>query len=152
MQMNNQKVPLSSSLEVVSAYTQALAAGDNQAMEALRAQDFVLDFVTQDAWGSGPLSGEEPRNFWAAWFEGFPEMDFQVTRTIAAEEVVVTQWVFTGTNTGPMPPIIEPQPEPTGKTIRFRGISVYDIADGLIQRETTYIDLGTLLVELGVEL
>jgi len=152
MQMNDQKVPLSSSLEVVSAYTQALAAGDNQAMEALRAQDFVLDFVTQDAWGSGPLSGDEPRNFWAAWFEGFPEMDFQVTRTIAAEEVVVTQWVFTGTNTGPMPPIIETQLEPTGKTIRFRGISVYDIADRLIQRETTYIDLGTILVELGVEL
>ena len=152
MQIHDQKAPLSSSLEVVSAYTQALAAGDSQAMEALRAQDFVLDFVTQDAWGSGPLSGEEPRNFWAAWFEGFPEMDFQVTRTIAAEEVVVTQWVFTGTNTGPMPPIIETQLDPTDKTIRFRGISVYDIADSLIQRETTYIDLGTILVELGVEL
>lgn len=152
MQSHEQKLLHPSSLEVVAAYTQALAAGDSQAMESLQAQDYVLDFVTQDAWGSGPLTGEEPRNFWAAWFEGFPEMDFQVTRTIAAEEVVVTQWVFTGTNTGPMPPIIEPQPEPTGKTIRFRGISVYDVADGLIQRETTYIDLGTLLVELGVVL
>ena len=146
------KPSLSPALKVVVAYTEALAEGDNQKMEQLRAENFVLDFVNQDAWGSGPLTGEEPRNFWAAWFEGFPEMDFQVTRTIAAEEVVVTQWVFTGTNTGPMPPIIEPQPEPTGKTIRFRGISVYDIADGLIQRETTYIDLGTLLVELGVVL
>ena len=152
MQSHDQKIHHSSSLEVVSAYTQALAAGDSQTMESLRSQDFVLDFVTQDAWGSGPLTGEEPRNFWAAWFEGFPEMDFQVTRTIAAEEVVVTQWVFTGTNTGPMPPIIEPLPGPTGKTIRFRGISVYDITNGLIQRETTYIDLGTLLVELGVVL
>lgn len=143
--------PSSSSLEVVSAYTQALAAGDSQRMGELRAKDFKLDFVSQDAWGSVPLSGEEPKNFWSAWFEGFPEMDFQVNRTIAAETVIVTQWTFTGTNTGPVPPIIESQREPTGKTIRFRGISVYDIAAGLIQRETTYIDLGTLLVELGVE-
>jgi len=152
MNSPDQKIPLSSALEVVSAYTQALSAGDSQGMYALRAQDFVLDFVTQDAWGSGPLTGEEPRNFWSVWFEGFPEMDFQVTRTIAADELVVTQWIFTGTNTGPVPPIIESQLEPTGKTIRFRGISVYDIADGLIQCETTYIDLGTLLVELGVVL
>jgi steroid delta-isomerase-like uncharacterized protein len=152
MQSAEQNVPLSSALEVVSAYIQALAAGDSQGMDDLRTQDFALDFVNQDAWGSAPLTGEEPRNFWAAWFEGFPEMDFQVTRTIAADEVVVTQWAFTGTNTGPMPPIIEPLPEPTGKTICFRGISVYDIAEGLIQRETTYIDLGTLLVELGIDL
>ena len=53
---------------------------------------------------------------------------------------------------GPVPPIIESHLEPTGKTICFRGISVYDIADGLIKRETTYIDLGTLLVELGIRL
>ena len=150
--LTDDQEPLSPSLQIVSAYIQALATGDNQGMDALRSRDFVLDFVTQDAWGSGPLTGEEPRNFWSAWFEGFPEMDFQVTRTIAADEVVVTQWVFTGTNTGPMPPIIEPLPAPTGKTICFRGISVYDIADGLIQCETTYIDLGTLLVELGVNL
>lgn len=152
MQSQDQKKLHPSSLEVVSAYTRALAAGDSQSMDVLRAQDFVLDFVTQDAWGFGPLTGEEPRNFWSAWFDGFPEMDFQVTRTIAAEAVVVTQWTFTGTNTGPVPPIIESQLEPTGKTICFRGISVYDITAGLIQRETTYIDLGTLLVELGVEL
>ena len=33
----------------------------------------------------------------------------------------------------------------------FRGVSVYEIAAGLIQRETTYLDLATLLVELEVE-
>ena len=92
--LTDDQEPLSPSLQIVSAYIQALATGDNQGMDALRSRDFVLDFVTQDAWGSGPLTGEEPRNFWSAWFEGFPEMDFQVTRTIAADEVVVTQWVF----------------------------------------------------------
>jgi steroid delta-isomerase-like uncharacterized protein len=140
----------SSALDVVAAYTQALALQDHDQMEQLRSADYVLDFVNQDAWGADPLTGEEPRNFWTAWFQGFPQMDFQVTRTIAAEQVVVTQWVFTGTNDGPVPSFIASNPQPTGKTICFRGISVYDINAGLIQRETTYIDLGTLLVELGV--
>ena len=42
--------------------------------------------------------------------------------------------------------------EPSDQTIQFRGISIYDVRDGLIQRETTYIDLATLMVELGVTL
>ena len=65
---------------------------------------------------------------------------------------MVTEWIFTGNNTGPLvPPIFEERVEPTGKTIRLRGVPVYDIAKGSITRETVYIDLGTLIVELGVE-
>jgi steroid delta-isomerase-like uncharacterized protein len=90
--------------------------------------------------------------FWSAWFVAFPELDYQVTRTIAAERVVVTQWVFSGTNSGPLgPPLLGSHAGPLGKTIRLRGISVYDVDAGLIQRETAYIDFATLMVELGVE-
>jgi steroid delta-isomerase-like uncharacterized protein len=141
-----------SALDLVSKYVAALASGDSERMNALRSQDFVLDFVYSDAFESGPLSEKETEAFWPAWFAGFPEMDFEVTRTIAAEKVVVTQWVFTGTNSGPLgSPIFESGREPTDRTIRFRGVSIYDVHGGLIQRETTYMDLATLMVELGVE-
>lgn len=140
-------------LEVTSQYTAALAAGATDRMNALRSPDFVLDFVYGDASESGPLSLEETKNFWPAWLAGFPEMDYEVTRTIAASDVVVTQWIFTGTNTEPFGPEIFEQPfAPTGRTVMFRGVSIYDIADGLIQRETSYMDLATIMVELGVEL
>ena len=80
-------------------------------------------------------------------------MDYQITRTIATKEVVVTQWTFTGTHSEPLgPPIFEDPLEPTNRTVMFRGVSVYDIGDGLIHRETTYMDLATVMVELGVEL
>ena len=80
-------------------------------------------------------------------------MDFEVTRTIAADDVVFTQWIFTGTHTALLvPPIFQKSVTPTGRTIRFRGVSVYDLADGLIQRETTYLDLATLLVELELQI
>jgi len=141
------------SLEIASNYVAALAAGDTDRMNALRTADFELDFVYGDASESGPLSSEETKEFWPSWLVGFPEMDYEVTRTIAAEEVVVMQWVFTGTHSQMLgPPIFEPPVPPTGRTIMFRGVSIYDISEGLINRETTYMDLATLMVELGVEL
>jgi steroid delta-isomerase-like uncharacterized protein len=142
-----------SALEVTSRYVAALAARDYESMNTLRAADFVLDFVYGDASESGPLSSEETKHFWPSWLSGFPEMDYEVTRTIAADEVVVTQWVFTGTHAERLgPPIFDPPVAPTGRTVMFRGVSIYDIAGGLIQSETSYMDLATILVELGVEL
>jgi predicted ester cyclase len=143
----------SSALEVVAEYSAALAASDSEGMDALRGEDFALDLVHRDAFESAELSRQETKAFWPSWFASFPEMDYQVTRTIAAEEVVVTQWVFMGTNTGPLtPPVFGSHMEPTGKTIRFRGVSLYDVRRGLIQREMICMDMVTLYVELGVNL
>ena len=141
------------SLQLVARYAAALAAQDSAAMAALRAPDYALDYVHLDAFAGKPQSAEETAGFWPAWFAGFPEMDFEITRTIAAESVVVIQWVFTGTQSGPLEPeVFGRQIEPTGRTIRLRGVGVYDVHEGLIQRETLYLDYATLWVELGVEL
>ena len=139
------------SLELIAKYTSALCERDNTAMQTLRAPDFVLDWVHSDAFANQPLTQDETSQFWPAWFAAFPEMDYEVTRTIAAENVVVTQWIFTGTQANPLgAPVFDPPQEPTGKTIRLRGVSVYDIEANLIKKETMYIDLATLWVELGV--
>lgn len=143
----------SSTFDVVADYIEALTQRDTTQMDTLRAPDFVLDFVHADAFEDRPLTDEQTRQFWPAWFVGFPEMDFKVTRAIAASEVVVVQWTFTGTHTGSLgPPIFECPREATGRTVQFRGVSVYDVQDGLIQRETAYMDLATLFVELAVDL
>jgi steroid delta-isomerase-like uncharacterized protein len=150
-QHNRQRTDTPSALDVVSEYVAALAARDTAKMHSLHSPDFVLDWVYADAFENPPRSAEETKAFWPAWFAGFPEMDYEVIRTIAAAEVVVTEWFFTGANTGPLdPPVFEERRKPTGRTIRFRGVSIYDVSEGLIQRETTYIDLATLMVELGV--
>ena len=144
---------VSSALEVISAYVEALAGRDIEGMNGLRADDFVLDFVHGDAFENRPMSAQDAKMFWPIWFDAFPELDLEVTRTVAADEVVVTQWTFTGTNTGPLdPPIFEKRVEPTGRTVRLRGVSVYDVINGRILRETLYIDLVTLMIELGVDL
>lgn len=139
------------SLNTIEKYFTALASGDHRKMEALRCPDFVFDWVHMDAFEDQPLTHDQTNQFWLVWFTGFSEMDYDVTRTIAAESVVVTQWTFTGTHDGPIgPPVFDPPLHPTGKTIRIRGVSVYDIHDGMIQKETMYIDLATLYVEMGI--
>ncbi len=139
-----------SAFDVVADYVAALAQRDHAQMDRLRAADFILDFVYADAFQVQPLSDAQTRDFWPAWFAGFPEMDFVVTRSIAAPAVVVVQWTFTGTHSGTLnPPIFENHRLATGRTVRFRGVSIYDVQAGLIERETAYIDLATLLVELG---
>jgi steroid delta-isomerase-like uncharacterized protein len=141
------------SLDAVSGYAAALAAGDSEGMDALRAPDYALDLVQRDAFEQGTLSHQEMRAFWPSWFASFPDMDYQVTRTIAADAVVVTQWVFMGTNTGPLTaPVFGRDREPTGRTVRLRGVSIYDVHEGLIRSEALYLDLATLFVELGVTL
>jgi steroid delta-isomerase-like uncharacterized protein len=142
-----------SALQVISEYVAAMATRDSERMDSLRSPDFVMDAVQGDAYEGDPLTAKETIKFWPAWFAGFSEMDLEVTRTIAAEEVVVAQWVFTGTHTGPLErAIFGRQIAATGRTVRFRGVSIYDVSEGLIRRETLYIDLATVMVELGVAL
>jgi steroid delta-isomerase-like uncharacterized protein len=141
------------SVHVVAQYAAALGARDGEQMAALRAPDFVLDYVHRDASGSDPLPAQATQGFWTAWFTGFPEMDFEVTRTIAADRVAVLQWTLTGTHSGPLDATaFGRHVESTGRTISLRGVSIFDIDEGLIQHETLYIDFATLWVELGVEL
>lgn len=142
---------LPGSLPTIEKYITAIKTADTLTMEAMRTADFTLDWVHADAFENKPLTRQEANQFWPAWFKGFSEMDYEVTRTVAAETVVVVQWTFTGTHDGPLgAPVFDPPLAPTGKTIRLRGISVYDLKDLLLQRETMYIDLATLWVELGV--
>ena len=137
--------------EIISKQIAAMAAQDFEAMESLHAKDYIVDWVYSDAFESPPTSAEESKKFFPAWFAGFDEMDYEVKRTIASEKVVVTEWVFTGVHSGTLgPPVFEEYFAPTGRTIQFRGITVYEVDEGLIQRETIYMDLATLFVELGI--
>jgi len=144
-----QQIP--ASIHTIEKYVAALTDRDILIMQSLRAPGFVLDWVHADAFENKPLTHDETNQFWPTWFQGFPDLDFEVTRTIAAETVVVVQWIFTGTHNGPLGgSVFDPPLAPTGHTIRLRGVSVYDLQDELLLRETMYIDLATLWVELGV--
>jgi len=153
MGQKNKKAPVNSnqSLELVSNYVSAIQDRDGDKMGSMRSLEFVLDLVAGDAFDDSQRTESEAKQFWPAWFKAFPDMDYQVTRTIVTETVVVTEWRFMGTNAGKLDAdIFGKEVDATQKTIRFRGVSIYEIINNLVTRETLYMDLATLWVELGV--
>lgn len=140
-----------STLDIISGYIEALQQRDSDKMDTFRSKDFIRDLVAGDAFHDSPSSNQDTREFWSAWFTAFEDMDYEVTRTIATKEIVVLEWVFTGTHSGTLDPaVFNKEIAPTGNTIKLRGVSIYEIAHKFITSETLYIDMATLWVELGV--
>jgi hypothetical protein len=79
--------PALPSLALITQYITALRAHDNSAMQSLRSPRFALDWVHNDAVANPPSTHEVANQFWSVWFSAFPEMDHDVTRTVAAENV-----------------------------------------------------------------
>ncbi|MGN7614319.1 ester cyclase [Magnetococcales bacterium HHB-1] len=139
--------------KIIHAYIRALKNQDTKTMRQHCSEDFIVDFVHGDAFHSPPTSIQNSRKFWPALFLAFPQMDYEVTRTIIAPEVITCQWQFTGINEGPLtPPAFAKEQPATKRTVHLRGLSIYDLNNQKIERETMYFDFTTLLVELGITL
>jgi predicted ester cyclase len=137
---------------IAAQYTAARAAQQEERLHVLRAGRYQLDTVYLDAYGASPLADPGGTDVYRSLFRACPDGDLAVTRTIAGAEVVVQEWTFSGTHTGRTELWAlraQRHDQPTGSKVRLRGVCLYDIKHGLIQRETIYLDQATLLVELG---
>ena len=96
---------------------------------------------------------EEVRAFAARFRAAFPDLNFWGTADLIAEgDYVVGQWEGGGTHTGEafddMP--VGSLPPATGKTMRFTGIMILKVENGLITEEVGLDDGVTVLRQLGL--
>jgi predicted ester cyclase len=96
---------------------------------------------------------DEVRSFATKFRAAFPDLGFSGTAELIAEgDYVVGQWIGGGTQTGvafdDMP--IGALPADTGKVMRFTGISILKVVDGLIVEEIGLDDGVTVLQQLGL--
>jgi predicted ester cyclase len=94
---------------------------------------------------------DEVRAFATAFRAAFPDLAFGGTADLIAEgDYVVGQWIGGGTHTGDafgdMP--IGALPSASGKAMRFTGISILRVQDGLITEELGLDDGVTVLQQL----
>jgi predicted ester cyclase len=94
---------------------------------------------------------EEVRAFATTFRAAFPDLAFGGTADLIAEgDYVVGQWIGGGTHTGDafgdMP--IGALPAASGKTMRFTGISILRVQNGLITEELGLDDGVTVLQQL----
>ena len=96
---------------------------------------------------------DEVRAFATTFRAAFPDLAFGGTADLIAEgDYVVGQWIGGGTHSGgafeDMP--IGALPANTGKTMRFTGISILKVENGLITEELGLDDGVTVLQQLGL--
>jgi steroid delta-isomerase-like uncharacterized protein len=67
-----------------------------------------------------------------------------LTSTLVAGNRAAIEWTGQGTHQGDMPGM-----PATNKRATFRGVSIMELQDGKIKRNTDYWDMATLMKQLG---
>src|SRR5437773_4145834 len=107
----------------------------------LVAADFVGHFP-----GQPPIEGLEAfRQFGAAYFSAFPDLQITPEDLIAEEDKVTMRYGWRGTHKGELMGI-----PPTGKQVIASGISILRVADGKIAEQWDSFDNLGMLQQLGV--
>ncbi|HEX7666787.1 MAG TPA: ester cyclase [Polyangiaceae bacterium] len=80
------------------------------------------------------------------FFDQFKDLKFWITRTWTSNDMVVTEWGWTGTDTGGM--MGKPA---TNKAAGSLGVTIaWFTPDGQIKKENRYSDFGTIAAQLGM--
>jgi predicted ester cyclase len=122
---------------------------DPAVIDELAAPDIRFEYSLH-----APVRGREAvREFATKFRAAFPDLNFWGTADLIAEgDYVVGQWEGGGTQTGAafddMP--VGSLPAATGKTMRFTGITVLRVENGLITEEIGLDDGLTALRQLGL--
>jgi steroid delta-isomerase-like uncharacterized protein len=110
----------------------------------------TANFTSEQPGAPGPLNPEQNWAFLQVFITAFPDLRFEVTRTIAQGDDVVAHWTATGTHTGPLVTPTGDTVPATGKKAAVVGSTTYQFKGGKIAREWVFWDMTSLLGQLGL--
>ena len=98
----------------------------------------------------GPVGPDGYAAYMQGYFDAFPDLHFQLTHKVAQGDVVIVNWVGTGTHDGPLRMPSGDSLPATGKKGTNFGSSTFEFQKGKVLRSSTYFDTATMLAQLGV--
>jgi steroid delta-isomerase-like uncharacterized protein len=117
----------------------------NQGREETIARLFAADGVGHGLPGE-PLHGPEAfRSLFTTFRGAFPDIHFEIERTVTEGEMVVAHCRVTGTHVGDTLGFA-----PTGRRIDFRGMTMARVVDGQLREGWNCFDFLTMYQQLGV--
>jgi steroid delta-isomerase-like uncharacterized protein len=128
--------------DVVAEFLAAWEAFDPDRIAATFAEDGAREDVTA---GVIAQNGAEVRSTVANFFAAFAGASVSHPVAFAAGDQAVESWIFTGRYTGMLPGL----PPGAGEPLTIRGLTLIDLAGGMIQRTTDYYDHCGILTQLG---
>jgi steroid delta-isomerase-like uncharacterized protein len=127
---------------LLAQWLAAFNAGDSEQLLTLYSDDARWEEVAIGLDAQGP---DQIRSHLGRLFTAAPDIAYAPTGGFVAGDHAVLEWVVTGTYTADFPGL----PPAAGQPFTFRGVSVFDLADGKIRHYTEYWDAYTFLVQLG---
>lgn len=128
-----------------------------EAFEALNAQDLTQGntyqapgYTYQGPGLPGPVGPEAYAAYMQGYFDAFPDLHFELTHKVAQGDVVIVNWVGTGTHDGPLRMPSGNSLPATGKKGTNFGSSTFEFEGGKVVRSSTHFDTATMLAQLGV--
>jgi steroid delta-isomerase-like uncharacterized protein len=126
----------------------ALAARDAKKVASLYATGAVLVSAgkegVHEAVGRAEIERGRERGF-TVMGKAFPDIKWVNTRALQKGDVMIVEWVGSGTDTGGFL-----DDKPTNKKVAWRGVSIYWFDDdGLVKRELDVLDPMTIMGQLG---
>jgi steroid delta-isomerase-like uncharacterized protein len=85
-----------------------------------------------------------------AFLQAFPDFTQEVRASYEAADTAIIEWVFSGTNTGPLPVPGGATLPATGKRVSVRGADFVTVVDGAVASLRSYYDQVELLTQLGL--
>ena len=110
-------------------------------VDTLYSPDFVMHFLPD---GSDMRGTDSLRAHVREHREAFPDWKEEITRIVAERDIVVIQYVSTGTNEGSW--LGNP---PTGRKIQINEVSIFRIEDGRIAEQWLLPDLFSMQQQLA---
>jgi len=126
----------------LAEWAAAVNSGDVDRVLALFTEDGLWEEVAIGLAARGP---DEIGAHLDRLFTAVPDITFDVSSGFVAGDRAVVEWTVSGTYSSDFPGL----PPATGQRFSFRGASVFELADGKIQRYTEYWDAYGFLVQLG---
>ena len=128
--------------QVVAHFLDAFGRHDVEAIRRLCADD-IVELLP----GTPPLEGiDNELAFISGLLAAFPDMEIEVTRLMAIDQVVAAAWTRRGTFTG-----ADFQGLPAnGARVESPAAGFFEIENGLIKRLTVYADMNKFGRDLGL--
>jgi len=130
-----------SNREVVQALITAIDQGDEGRVRALLGPDIVSHGALGDVHGPDGFVGIMLQNV----HRGFPDAHVELVEAIEEGDMVSFRLSGQGTHRGPFLGV-----EPTGKTVRIRGIHHVRLDGHLVVEHWQGVDILTMLLDMGV--
>ena len=107
--------------QMIERYNEAWNAHDVEAIVAFHAPDMVFENHT----AGERMTGAEVGPHLARIFENWPDLAFRGRRLYARNELVVSEWTATATDS-------------QGRRLEWDGVDIFPVRDGLILRKDVY--------------